>query len=97
MTEKTQTARIIVERDIEGTAWVEIVVPAKVAGSYETPEDRARNYVLAAMAAGQPLSWVTTLEPESKVPERYKLTARNADEEAGAPEIAPRPGLAEVE
>lgn len=78
--------RIIVEREVTGTAWVEVIVPVSVEGSYESPESRARSYVLAAMAAGQPLDWVIVFETELAVPASYKLTTRGADESGEPPE-----------
>lgn len=80
--------RIIVEREIKGTAWVEVIVSAEVEGSYDGPDVRARNYVLAAMAAGQPLDWVIVFEPDFAVPASYKLTTRGADESDEPPEFA---------
>lgn len=63
---------------LTGSASVIVTVPIKIDGTFTSPEERAKQFVAAAAAAGQHVEWDISYDQEDKrLITAYDLTAEN--------------------
>lgn len=88
---------IIVSMDITNKAQCVVEVEEEVEGSHGSPEQRAKDHVIACLAIGADIPW-TYPEGRAAVPlHSWDIEARRADEELPAPPVPRVPRFASAE
>ena len=81
--------KIIVSMDIEARATCVVDVEETVRGVHGSPEERAKDYVVACLAMGADVQWKIEHGQIDGVKKRYELTAEREPREFDEVKLAP--------